>query len=70
MPALAMRMLMGPKWDLACEMHDWMESSEEISPVTAKRYEEVGMFVMGRISWAVTLHPCAKHSQWPDHQLL
>jgi len=51
MPALAIRTLVGPKWDLACEMHDLTESSEEISPVTMKRFEGVGMFVMGRISW-------------------
>jgi hypothetical protein len=49
-PALAIRMLMGPWYCLAFEMQDLIDSSEDISPVTMKRFGEEGIFVMGRMS--------------------
>lgn len=40
-------------------MHDCMEDSEDMSPVTVKRFGEGERAVMGRRSWAVTLQPCS-----------
>lgn len=57
MPALAMRILRGPWWDTASEMHFWMDGSEVMSPVTVKRLGCGGMLGMGLRSWAVTLAP-------------
>ncbi len=51
---------MGPKWALACEIQDLMDSSDEISPVTVKSFGEEARVVIGRRSWAVTLQP------WPS----
>lgn len=56
-PALAIRMLMGPWWCTASEMEDWMEDSEVISPLTSKRFGELAKEVMGLRSWAETLQP-------------
>ena len=57
MPALAMRMLMGPWWALAFWIQELKDSSEEIFPDTVKIFDVEGMFVIGRRSWAVTLQP-------------
>ena len=50
MPALAMRMLIGPWCCCAWEMEDFMDSSKEISPVTVKRFGDAARLVMGRRS--------------------
>jgi hypothetical protein len=57
MPALAMRMLMGPWCCFAEAMEDFMEDSEAMSPLTVKRFGDGGKLVIGLMSWAVTLQP-------------
>jgi hypothetical protein len=59
MPALAQRMLMGPKWFWACWKHDAMDASLEMSPWMLKMLGGVGASD-GLRSWAVTLHPAAE----------
>lgn len=57
MPALAIRMLMGPWWSTASWMQALIVSSEEISPFTLNRCGDGVILVMGRRSCAVTLQP-------------
>lgn len=59
-PALAMSMLIVPKCAFAWAMHAEIDSSEEISPVTVNRFGDDGRLVIGRRSWAVTLHPWSR----------
>lgn len=59
MPALAQRMLMGPKWSWACLKQEAIEASSEMSPWMSKTLGEV-VTPDGLRSWAVTLHPAAK----------
>jgi hypothetical protein len=62
MPALAQRILMGPKWSWACWKHDAMEASSEMSPWMLKTLGGV-VASDGLRSWAVTLHPAAEETR-------
>ena len=44
-------------------MQDEIDCSEEMSPLTVKRFGEEVRLVMGLRSWAVTLQPCSRKSQ-------
>lgn len=59
-----LRMLIGPWCSFAWAMQDWMEDSEEMSPVTVKRFGLLVVLVIGRRSWAVTLQPWPGWSQF------
>lgn len=59
MPALAQRMLIGPKWSCACCRQDEMEASFDMSPWTLKTDGDGVAVSEGLRSWAVTLHPAA-----------
>ena len=44
-------------------MQDEIDCSEEMSPLTVKRFGEETRLLMGLRSWAVTLQPCSSRSQ-------
>lgn len=58
MPALAQRMLIGPKWAWACLRQEAIEASSEMSPWAWKTLGG-GVVSKGWRSWAVTLQPAA-----------
>jgi hypothetical protein len=58
MPALAQRMLMGPKWSWDRLKQEAIEASSEMSPCMLKTLGEV-VASDGLRSWAVILHPAA-----------